>query len=155
MIRLITALTLLITFFSCKGQDKINHEFPISKTNDEWKSELSKMEYYVLRQSGTERAFTGEYYNHHEEGTYYCAGCNSPLYKSENKFNSGTGWPSFDQAIPNSILIGVDYDLGYSRNELKCATCGGHLGHVFNDGPTETTGQRHCINSVALDFKKL
>ena len=155
MFRLITAFTLLVTIVSCKGQEKTNHEFPISKTNEEWKSELTKMEYYVLRQSGTERAFTGEYYNHHEDGTYNCAGCNSPLYKSENKFNSGTGWPSFDQAIPNSILIGVDYDLGYARNELKCSTCGGHLGHVFNDGPSETTGQRHCINSVALDFKKL
>lgn len=148
-------LIYIITFFfmavSCNSQNKVA-EYSVNKSESEWKDVLTPEQYNVLRQSGTERPFTGEYNKHYKKGTYTCAGCNTPLYKSEHKFDSGTGWPSFDRAIPESILIGVDYKLGYSRNELKCSTCGGHLGHVFGDGPSETTGKRHCINSVSLKF---
>jgi len=144
---------LIISFFtfSCKSQTK-ETTYKIEKNASEWRDLLSAEQFYVLREAGTERPFTGKYNKHYKEGTYSCAACNNPLYKSEHKFDSGTGWPSFDRAIPNSVLTGVDYKLGYARNELKCGNCGGHLGHVFGDGPKQTTGQRHCINSVALNF---
>ncbi len=138
---------------SCQTKLKKHQQYPVQKTEQEWKNKLSDISYYVLRKSGTERAFTGKYYNHHEEGVYTCIACNYPLYASEHKFDSGTGWPSFDRSVnPTHVIVGVDYHLGYARNELKCANCGGHLGHVFRDGPTETTGMRHCINSAALQF---
>lgn len=136
---------------SCKSQTK-ETKYPIEKTASEWRDTLSAEQFYILREAGTERSFTGKYNKHYKTGTYHCAGCNNPLYKSDHKFDSGTGWPSFDRAIPKSVLTGVDYKLGYARNELKCSNCGGHLGHVFGDGPKETTGQRHCINSAALNF---
>ena len=110
------------------------------------------MQYYVLRQAGTERPFTSPLNKNYKSGTYICAACKTPLYKSEHKFDSGTGWPSFDRAIFNSVELDVDYKIGYARTELKCNTCGGHLGHSFKDGPRETTGERHCINGVALEF---
>lgn len=147
---------LLITSFfciACKSQTKETTKYKIEKNASEWRDILSAEQFYILRESGTERAFTGKYNKHYKAGIYYCAGCNNPLYKSDHKFDSGTGWPSFDRAIPKSVLTGVDYKLGYARNELKCSNCGGHLGHVFGDGPKETTGQRHCINSAALNFK--
>ena len=150
------ALLLVITLmFSCKskGQDKEKKEsFPVSKTDAQWKAELSDMEYYVLREAGTERAFSSSLNKEYRKGTFHCAACNTPLFKSENKFDSGTGWPSFDQEIEGNVAFSTDYDLGYARTEEHCATCGGHLGHVFNDGPKDTTGERHCINGVALDF---
>lgn len=152
----ILMMGLLFSFlsFSCKGQNKADKQFPITKTESEWKKELTPEQFYVLRQKGTERPFTGEYNKNYKEGTYVCAACQNPLYESEHKFDSGTGWPSFDRAIKNSIITGVDYDLGYARNELLCSQCGGHLGHVFGDGPKNTTGKRHCINSVSLKFKQ-
>jgi len=110
------------------------------------------MEYYVLRKAGTERAFSSEFNNNHKDGVYVCAACGTPLFKSENKFDSGSGWPSFDREIKGNVAFSVDYNLGYARTEEHCANCGGHLGHVFNDGPSKTTGKRHCINGVALDF---
>ncbi|MEN3325147.1 peptide-methionine (R)-S-oxide reductase MsrB [Mariniflexile soesokkakense] len=138
--------------FNCNGnaQKENKTSFKVSKTDDEWKSELSEIEYYVLRKAGTERAFTSPLNNNYKKGTYVCAACNTPLFKSANKFDSGTGWPSFDREIKGSTIIssGSDY---YGREE-HCATCGGHLGHVFNDGPKNTTGKRHCINGVALKF---
>ncbi|UAB75010.1 peptide-methionine (R)-S-oxide reductase MsrB [Mesoflavibacter sp. SCSIO 43206] len=150
------ALLLVVTLmFSCKskGQDKDEKEsFSVSKTDSQWKAELTDMEYYVLREAGTERAFSSPLNNEYRSGTFYCAACNTPLFKSENKFDSGTGWPSFDQEIKGNVAFSTDYDLGYARTEEHCATCGGHLGHVFNDGPKDTTGKRHCINGVALDF---
>ena len=150
------ALLLVVTLmFSCKskGQDKDEKEsFSVSKTDSQWKAELTDMEYYVLREAGTERAFSSPLNNEYRSGTFHCAACNTPLFKSENKFDSGTGWPSFDQEIKGNVAFSTDYDLGYARTEEHCASCGGHLGHVFNDGPKDTTGKRHCINGVALDF---
>ena len=131
-------------------QKKKNYQY--EKTDEEWQSFLPKMSYLVLRKAATEYPFTGKYNNHKDEGTYLCAGCNSPLYKSDNKYESNCGWPSFDRSIKNSIEYDIDYKLGYPRTELKCSKCGGHLGHVFNDGPKDTTGKRHCINSAALKF---
>lgn len=150
------ALLLIISMvFSCKskGQETEKKEtFPVTKTDAEWKAELTDMEYYVLREAGTERAFSSALNKEYRKGTFHCAACNTPLFKSENKFDSGTGWPSFDQEIEGNVAFSTDYDLGYARTEEHCTTCGGHLGHVFNDGPKDTTGERHCINGVALDF---
>lgn len=153
---IILALSLIL--LGCKGNaQKIEKEkeetFPISKTEAEWKAELTDQEFYVLRKAGTERPFSSPLNKNYEAGTYHCAGCGTPLFKSEHKFDSGTGWPSFDREIKGNVAYSTDYNLGYARTEEHCATCGGHLGHVFNDGPKETTGKRHCINGVALDFK--
>ncbi|MEO1010743.1 MAG: peptide-methionine (R)-S-oxide reductase MsrB [Bacteroidota bacterium] len=126
--------------------------FPIVKTEAEWRKELTEEEFYVLRKAATEHAFTSDLLDNKEKGTYVCAGCATPLFKSEHKFNSGTGWPSFDREIQGNVAYDVDYKIGYKRTEEHCATCGGHLGHVFDDGPLQTTGKRHCINGVALDF---
>ncbi len=145
----------IVVFVSCQAQTKQSEtkSFPIQKTETEWKKELSEMEFFVLRKAGTERAFSSEFNNNHEKGIYHCAACGTPLFKSENKFDSGSGWPSFDREIEGNVAFSVDYKLGYARTEEHCANCGGHLGHVFNDGPRKTTGKRHCINGVALDFK--
>ena len=144
-------------FISCSGISQQNKSgekkiYAVEKTDQEWKEELPKMSYMVLRKAATEYPFTGIYNNHKAKGTYTCAGCNTPLYQSENKYDSKCGWPSFDRAVESNIEYDVDYKLGYARTELKCNKCGGHLGHVFNDGPKETTGKRHCINSAALNF---
>ena len=152
-------ILLFITLFmiSCNGvsQEKKNKEvkiYAVEKTDQEWKEKLPKLSYMVLRKAATEYPFTGKYNNHKVKGTYNCAGCNTLLYKSENKYDSKCGWPSFDRAVESNIEYDVDYKLGYARTELKCNKCGGHLGHIFNDGPKETTGKRHCINSAALNF---
>ena len=126
----------------------------ITKTNKEWKQELTDEQYRVLREAGTERAFTGEYTDLTDDGIYKCAACGNQLFSSDNKFHSGCGWPSFDD-IENSDAIETRADTshGMNRIEVVCARCEGHLGHVFNDGPRDTTGLRYCINSVALTFK--
>lgn len=123
------------------------------KSESDWKKELSPDQYRILREKGTERPFTGEYNTHYENGIYSCAGCGSELYRSETKFDSGCGWPSFDEEIDGAIERRRDTTHGMIRTEIMCANCGGHLGHVFNDGPT-ATGIRHCVNSLSLDFKK-
>ncbi len=125
----------------------------IQKSEEDWKKELSPEEYYVLRQKGTERPFTGEYDLHFENGDYHCKACGAKLFQSGNKFQSGCGWPSFDQAVEGAIEYIRDTSHGMIRTETVCANCGGHLGHVFNDGPRETTGQRYCINSISIDFE--
>lgn len=126
----------------------------ISKTDSEWKKQLTEMEYYVLRKEGTERAFTGDLWDNHEKGTYICAACGLPLFSSDTKFDSGTGWPSFYQPIKPEYIAGHDDNsYGMTRTEVECARCGGHQGHVFDDGP-RPTGLRYCINSVSLDFVK-
>ena len=126
----------------------------VFKTDAEWKQQLGSEAYNVLREAGTERAFTGKYYNNHDKGVYNCAGCGLPLFSSETKFESGTGWPSFFQPIKAShVFVKSDKSYGMSRNEVECARCNGHLGHVFDDGPNPT-GLRYCMNSVSLDFVK-
>tara|TARA_B100001287_G_C22603682_1_gene491648 strand:+ start:578 stop:970 length:393 start_codon:yes stop_codon:yes gene_type:complete len=122
-------------------------------SEEKWKDILTQEQFKILREKGTESPFSGIFNTHFEEGTYFCAGCNAPLFKSETKFNSGCGWPSFDASIKGSIKYSLDKSLGMIRTEILCNNCNGHLGHVFNDGPTET-GTRYCVNSLSLDFKK-
>ena len=126
----------------------------IFKSEAEWKEQLDQMAYYVLREAGTERAFTGDLLDNKQKGVYTCAGCGLPLFSSAHKFNSGSGWPSYYQPIdPAHIEEKPDHSFGWNRVELLCARCGGHLGHVFDDGP-KPTGLRYCINSVSLDFEE-
>lgn len=120
---------------------------------DNWKNKLTKEEYEVLRLKGTERPFTGKLLNNKEAGTYNCKACGNPLFKSDAKFDSGTGWPSFDEALPKAIELKEDNSHGMTRIEVICKNCKSHLGHIFNDGPTKT-GKRFCMNSVCLNFKK-
>jgi peptide-methionine (R)-S-oxide reductase len=121
---------------------------------NEWRKKLTKEQYKVLREKGTEHPFTGKYWDNHEKGTYYCAGCGVPLFNSETKFESSSGWPSFYAPIDeDNIDKKTDKSFGMRRTEILCKKCGGHLGHVFSDGP-EPTGKRYCINSISLDFKK-
>ncbi|WP_420399166.1 peptide-methionine (R)-S-oxide reductase MsrB [Flagellimonas sp.] len=152
-------LAMFLVLVGCKGvsqEEPKNKEkekvYKVTKTDEEWRAELTEMEYYVLRKAATESPFTSELLENKEKGTYVCAGCATPLFRSEHKYRSGTGWPSFDREIEGNVAYDVDYKIGYKRTEEHCATCGGHLGHVFNDGPRRTTGERHCINGAALDF---
>lgn len=148
---------LMIVFLvSCSGtaQDnsKENRTYKVAKTDAQWKKELTSDQYYILRESGTERPNSSTINKNNKEGVFACVACKTPLYESEYKFDSGSGWPSFDRAIKENVELDVDYKVGYARTELKCNTCGGHLGHSFNDGPKKTTGKRHCINGDALEF---
>lgn len=126
----------------------------IIKTEEEWKKELTPEEYHVLREKGTEIPFTGQYDKKFDNGMYVCKACGAQLFASDRKYDAGCGWPSFDQAIPGAVVFHEDNTLGMKRIEVTCARCGSHLGHVFPDGPAKTTGQRFCINSVSLGFKK-
>ena len=126
---------------------------PVVKTEEEWKKELSPEQFRILREKGTERAFTGEFWDHHDIGTYSCAACGQELFQSDSKFDSGCGWPSYFKPI-NELVLSEEKDVSYGmvRTEVMCSKCGGHLGHVFPDGPPPT-GMRYCINSGSLVFK--
>ncbi len=119
----------------------------------ELKRKLTPEQYHVTQEKGTEVPFTGKFVNHHEKGMYTCVVCGNPLFPSDTKFDSGTGWPSFDKAIAGAVTFKEDMDLGMKRTEIICTNCGAHLGHVFDDGPTDT-GKRYCVNSVCLNFDK-
>jgi peptide-methionine (R)-S-oxide reductase len=127
---------------------------PMEKTEDEWRAELTSDEFNVMRKGDTEAPFTGKYVDNHEDGMYRCKACGNVLFSSKQKFDSGTGWPSFtDPAVAENVGTRPDDTYGMHRTEVYCKKCNGHLGHVFNDGPAEAGGKRYCINSVCLDFE--
>lgn len=135
------------------SMESTKNEALLTKTEEQWKSELTPNEYHVLREKGTEPAFTGQYTDHKTIGIYFCKGCKSELFRSNEKFDSHCGWPSFYKSIDKSkINETLDLSYGMKRVEVTCSNCGGHLGHVFDDGPKEKTGLRYCINSIALGF---
>lgn len=148
---------LAVVFIGCnsnaqKNSSQTSTEYKVSKTEKEWKRILTPEQFDVLREAGTERPYSSELNAVKEPGVFVCAGCGNELYRTEHKFESGTGWPSFDRAVEGGVAYGSDNKLGYSRDEIHCADCGGHLGHMFDDGPRETTGKRHCMNGVAMEF---
>ena len=147
-----SVLLLASAAFPAVAADRADQEFEIMRTDAEWKSRLTPAQYHVLRRHGTERAGTSPLNGEKRQGTFHCAGCGLALYASQTKFESGTGWPSFWQAIEDAVGTSVDRSFFMTRTEVHCSRCGGHLGHVFDDGPPPT-GKRHCINGVALEFQ--
>ncbi|KAH0562376.1 Peptide methionine sulfoxide reductase B3 [Trichoglossum hirsutum] len=131
-------------------------DFPVQKSDDEWRAVLNKEQFRVLREKGTESPFTGEYDEHHPSvGVYGCAACGAPLYRANHKFKSGCGWPAFFDAVPGAVTRHADNSLGISRTEIVCSSCGGHLGHVFKgEGYSTPTNERHCVNSISLKFSE-
>ena len=145
-----------IIWFQGNSQVKTNKTMikKVIKTDNEWKKELTPQQYFVLRQKGTDAPSSGGLTSHFEKGTYHCAACNLQLFESNSKFESHCGWPSFDDAIKGTVEFVLDKSHGMIRTEIICASCGGHLGHIFNDGPKETTGQRYCVNTTSIKFVK-
>jgi len=151
-----------VLFYACTGNTQAQESKKgeaadtirkVDLTNAQWKAKLTPEQYYVLREKGTDRAFTGKYYLHREKGVYSCAGCGQQLFSSDMKFDSDCGWPSFDKELAGGRIKQIkDTSFGMERIEIVCAKCGSHLGHLFDDGPT-LTGMRYCINSTSIDFK--
>ena len=152
-VTLIVSILISINSFS-QEKNKKNMVKKIIKTEQEWKQILTPQEFYVLREKGTDRPSEGGLTSHFEKGTYLCAACDTQLFESNSKFESHCGWPSFDHAIKGSVEFVLDKSHGMIRTEIICTACEGHLGHVFNDGPKETTGQRYCVNTTSIKFVK-
>ena len=144
-----TAASFLAACGSAPAQAKA---FKVSFTEAQWRKRLTAAQFHILREEGTERPFTSPLDDEHRKGTFLCAGCDNELYSSATKFDSGTGWPSFWQPLPQAVGTSTDFKLGYPRTEVHCADCGGHLGHVFRDGP-KPTGLRYCMNGDAMKFR--
>jgi peptide-methionine (R)-S-oxide reductase len=150
-----TAFVSLVAYdgFTKPEPKKSNRSYPVTKSDAEWKKQLTAEQFHILREKGTERAFTGKYWKEKRDGTYKCAGCGQPLFSSEHKFESGSGWPSYFQPIDDkAVVTESDVTFGMVRTEILCSRCGGHLGHVFEDGP-KPTGLRYCVNSASLDLE--
>jgi len=155
MAKNIFTLLIFIGINTISAQSKVKKmNKKVNKTEAEWKAQLTQQEYYVLRQAGTDAPSDGGYTMTFEKGTYVCRACGTQLFESNSKFQSHCGWPSFDDAIEGTIIYKEDTSLGRVRTEIICATCNGHLGHVFNDGPQETTGKRYCVNTSSIKFIK-
>ena len=165
MINKISIVLIALVLVACNGnaqqrkdkkstnKNEKTMKYPVQKTEEEWQKILSPQEYQINRLKGTEYPSTGKYNMHFEKGEYHCKGCGAKLFESDSKFKTHCGWPGFDRAIPGSIVYVQDNSHGMQRTEILCAKCGGHLGHVFDDGPTET-GKRYCVNSASIDFEK-
>ena len=153
MRHLILILSLILTQV-IPAQEKASMDEKITKTEAEWKEILTPKEYYILRQKGTDMPGDGGYTKHFEKGTYHCAACDAQLFESGTKYESHCGWPSFDDAIDGAVEYHLDKSHGMIRTEITCSRCGGHLGHVFDDGPRDTTGKRYCVNTTSLRFVK-
>ena len=150
----LTLIIALLTLSLVTAQEKNTMEKKVNKTEEEWKQILSPQQYYVLRKKGTDAPGNGGYTKHFEKGTYHCAACDAQLFESGTKYESHCGWPSFDDAIPGSVEYVLDKTHGMTRTEIICTSCDGHLGHVFDDGPAETTGKRYCVNTSSIRFEK-
>ena len=150
----ILILTFLFINFSLIAQEQSKMNQKMTKTDTEWKEILSPQQYHVLREKGTDRPGDFGYTNTFDKGTYFCAACNAQLFKSDSKYESHCGWPSFDDAINGAVNFHRDTTLGMVRTEITCAKCDGHLGHIFDDGPKETTGKRYCVNTTSIKFVK-
>lgn len=136
------------------AQENSKMDNKVNKTEEEWKEVLTPQQYYVLREKGTDRPGDSGYTKHFEKGTYHCTACNAQLFESNTKYESHCGWPSFDDAIKGTVDFTLDNTLGMTRTEITCTNCGGHLGHIFDDGPKETTGKRYCVNTTSIRFEK-
>jgi len=155
-LRSMPTIPFLGSLFSSSAQSRDMTDYPVKKTDDEWRAVLNKEQFRILRNKGTEAPGSGTYDKHYpDEGVYECAGCNTPLYTAQHKFKSGCGWPAYFDALPGAVTRHTDRTFGMERTEIVCSNCGGHLGHVFKgEGYPTPTDERHCVNSISLNFKK-